>query len=116
MIVNKLSLLSAPEYHSIEYFSYISNLLLRLNKGATTFILKLAKTSEISLWCQDLLEYILQEIENDTVEEKVAKVANDITDDHSKLALFLACIEGLLTEQQTAIRLILFSRKSCLSG
>lgn len=108
-IIKKLSVVSPPEYHSIDYFSYISNLLIRLNKGATHFILKLAKTSEKSLWCQDFLEFILQEIENDALEEKTNKIANDITEENSKLALFAACSEGSLIEQQTAIRLVIFS-------
>lgn len=108
-IIGKLSLISTPEYYSIDYFSYISNLLLRLNRGATNFILKLAKTSEKSLWCQDYLEFILQEIENDALEEKTTKVANDIIEEGSKTALFVACSNGSLIEQQTAIRLILFS-------
>lgn len=85
----------------------LSSLALQLQQNATRNILLIAKIAESYVWCQDLLEHILQDIENVLHEGRSCALSADIIKDSSKKLLMNSCLNGKLMEQQTAVRLIL---------
>ena len=90
-----------------EILPSLSNLAIKLRHYATKIILTIAKIAETYVWCQDLLEFILQEIEFYFYDDRVCPLTNDIVKDSSRRLVLDACVNGTLMEQQTAVRLIL---------
>lgn len=99
-------------FNTNEMLPTLTTLILRIRKGATRIVIALAKIAETSVWCHDLLEFVLQDVFTLLSEDRISPILTDVLEDGSQKLLIKSCVHGSLLERQTAIRLILLAGKS----
>lgn len=106
-ILSQQSKLWPPSFNVNNILPGLSSLALQMQQNSTRNILMIAKTAESYVWCQHLLEHLMQDLEALLHEGRNCALVNDITTDATKKLLLNSCLNGELMEQQTAVRLIL---------
>lgn len=85
----------------------LSTLALSLKSNATKTVLTLARIAENHYWCQQLLEYIIQELEELVWDDRSCPLLNDLVHDDSAAMLWAGCSSRTIVEQQSSVRLLL---------
>lgn len=70
-------------------------------------LITVSKMSEQYSWCQDFLEYSLQELEQIVLNARVCPLMDDLATEETKYMLWKSCLSTNIYEQQTAVRLLL---------
>lgn len=96
-----------PNFNANVIVPALSTLVLQIQQNGTKILLLIASIAQSYVWCQDLLEHTMQELENLLYEGRVCLLDEDIVKDSSQKMLLSSCFNGQLREQQTAVRLIL---------
>lgn len=88
----------------------LSSLALKLKANSAPTLLTLARIAVNHVWCQEFLEYILQELESLVIlTDSSCPLLMDLLRDESVAPLWEACCSTNFIEQQTAIRLLLLA-------
>lgn len=95
-------------YNPSNLLPLLTKLLLKTKDEGTKLLLILAKIAPQYLWCQELLELILTEMEMLVFDDRSCALFSDIAKDESRKLLWSACKSSTTLEQQTALRLILY--------
>jgi integrator complex subunit 5 len=99
-------------YNPANLLPIFTKLLLKTRENGTNILLILAKIAPEYLWCQELLELILTEMEMLVFDDRSCALFSDIAKDDSRKLLWSACKSSTTLEQQTALRLILYVSSS----
>lgn len=94
-------------YNSRELLIILTNLSTKINQNGTKIMLKLSSIAEKFMWCHELLENILYELESFSLTGKMCPLFQDILKNDSKQSLWKSCCSSNQLEHSTAIRLIL---------
>lgn len=87
------------------------SLFLKLRTCGTRTILVLANISDKYVWCQDLLECVLHEMDIYLWDDRMCPIMTDLIQDEPREILLKACFSSSAVEQQVAVRLILIACK-----
>ncbi|CAD7083690.1 unnamed protein product [Hermetia illucens] len=85
----------------------LNNIALKVKTNGTKLLLTVSKVADRFFWCQDFIEYTLQELERLILDNFSCPLLNDIAKEESKVLLWKSCSSGNAIEQQTAVRLLL---------
>ena len=85
----------------------LNKILLRLKTHGTELTIAVSKLADEYPWCQDFLEYSLQELEQVILNARVCPLMDDLATGETKSLLWKSCLSSILLEQQTAVRLLL---------
>ncbi|XP_061390096.1 integrator complex subunit 5 [Musca vetustissima] len=85
----------------------LNNLVLRLKTNGAQALITVSKMSEQYSWCQDFLEFSLQELEQIVLNARVCPLMDDLATEETKYMLWKSCLSTNIYEQQTAVRLLL---------
>lgn len=85
----------------------LNKILLRLKSHGAELVIAISKLADKYTWCQDFLEYSLQELEQVVLSAQVCPLMEDLATGDSKNLLWKSCLSANLLEQQTAVRLLL---------
>ncbi|XP_055905945.1 integrator complex subunit 5 [Eupeodes corollae] len=84
-----------------------NNLPLNLKTNGSKLLMTAARLAEQYSWCQEFLEYNLQELEQVILMNARCPLLSDLATDASKFLIWKACLSWNTIEQQTAVRLLL---------
>ncbi|XP_055848550.1 integrator complex subunit 5 [Episyrphus balteatus] len=84
-----------------------NSLPLNLEKNGSKLLMTAARLAEQYSWCQEFLEYNLQELEQVILMNSRCPLLSDLSTDASKFLLWKGCLSWNTIEQQTAVRLLL---------
>lgn len=85
----------------------LNNIVLRLKSHGAQLLINVSKMAEQNGWCQDFLEYSLQELEQIVLNARICPLMEDLSTEDTKYILWRSCLSKNIYEQQTAVRLIL---------
>lgn len=80
---------------------------LNLKTDGSKLLMTAAQLAEKYSWCQEFLEYNLQELEQVILMNSRCPLLSDLSTDASKFLLWKGCLSWNTIEQQTAVRLLL---------
>lgn len=93
----------------------LNNIILRLQRQGTQLLLLASQLADQYSWCQDFLEYTLQELEQVILNARLCPLMDDLVTEESKYLLWNSCLSKNIYEQQTAVRLLLIICKQFVS-
>lgn len=96
-------------YSAINLLSIISNLILKTANNSTRILIILAEMAPSYMWCNELLELVLVELEAKTLEDGTCALMKDLVKE--KKVLWKQCLNDKPILQQTAVWLILLNSK-----
>ncbi|XP_037828005.1 integrator complex subunit 5 [Lucilia sericata] len=85
----------------------LNNIVLRLKSHGAKLLITASKMGDHNAWCQDFLEYSLQELEQIVLNARLCPLMDDLATEETKYMLWKSCLSTNIYEQQTAVRLIL---------
>lgn len=85
----------------------LNSLTLRLKSNGAHLLIAVSQMAEQYTWCQDFLEYNLQDLEQVVLNATVCPLMNDLATEDSKYLLWKNCLSANIFQQQTAVRLLL---------
>ncbi|XP_013101737.2 integrator complex subunit 5 [Stomoxys calcitrans] len=85
----------------------LNNLVLRLKTHGAQVLITVAKMADQYAWCQDFLEFSLQELEQIVLNARLCPLMDDLATEETKYMLWKSCLSTNIYEQQTAVRLLL---------
>ncbi|XP_053946850.1 integrator complex subunit 5 [Anastrepha ludens] len=85
----------------------LNSLALRLKSNGSQLLIAVSQMAEQYAWCQDFLEYTLQDLEQVVLNATVCPLMNDLATEDSKYLLWKSCLSANIFQQQTAVRLLL---------
>ncbi|XP_067616611.1 integrator complex subunit 5 [Eurosta solidaginis] len=85
----------------------LNSLALRLKSNGAKLLIAVSQMADQYTWCQDFLEYTLQDLEQVVLNATVCPLMNDLATEDSKYLLWKTCLSANIFEQQTAVRLLL---------
>lgn len=85
----------------------LNNIVLRLKSHGAQLLITASRMADQNAWCQDFLEYSLQELEQIVLNARLCPLMDDLATEETKYMLWKSCLSTNIYEQQTAVRLIL---------
>ncbi|XP_036324648.1 integrator complex subunit 5 isoform X2 [Rhagoletis pomonella] len=85
----------------------LNSLALRLKSNGAQVLIAVSQMAEQFAWCQDFLEYTMQDLEQVVLNATVCPLMNDLATEESKYLLWKSCLNANIFQQQTAVRLLL---------
>lgn len=85
----------------------LNNIVLRLKSHGAQLLINVAKMADQYPWCQDFLEFTLQELEQIVLNARLCPLMDDLATEETKYMLWKSCLSANVYEQQTAVRLLL---------
>ncbi|CAD6993473.1 integrator complex subunit 5 [Ceratitis capitata] len=85
----------------------LNSLALRLKSNGAQLLIAVSQMADQYNWCQDFLEYTLQDLEQVVLNATVCPLMNDLATEDSKYLLWKNCLSANIYQQQTAVRLLL---------
>lgn len=85
----------------------LNNIVLRLKTHGAQLMITVSKMADQYIWCQDFLEYSMQELEQIVLNARVCPLMEDLATEEIKYMLWKSCLSTHIYEQQTAVRLLL---------
>lgn len=89
----------------------LNNIILRLKRYGVHLLLIITGLANQYTWCQDFLEYSLQELDRIILAGHVCPLVNDLMSNNILHMLWERCLSKEFYEQQTAVRLLLIACK-----
>uniref|UniRef100_A0A1B0BJZ1 Integrator complex subunit 5 C-terminal domain-containing protein n=1 Tax=Glossina palpalis gambiensis TaxID=67801 RepID=A0A1B0BJZ1_9MUSC len=85
----------------------LNNIALRLKSHGTQLLITASKMADQHVWCQDFLEFSLQELEQIVLSARLCPLMDDLVTENTKYMLWKSSLSTNIYEQQTAVRLLL---------
>lgn len=95
------------DYNPERLQNILPELILRTKQNGTKLILMLTETFESNLWCMELVELVLAELESMVSSGRSCTLFDDIRKESTWKYLWRGCMSNRLILQQTAVRMIL---------
>ncbi|KAM7364141.1 integrator complex subunit 5 omd isoform 1-T6 [Cochliomyia hominivorax] len=85
----------------------LNKIVLRLKSHGAQLLITASKMADQNIWCQNFLEFSLQELEQIVLNARLCPIMDDLATEETKYMLWKSCLSTNIYEQQTAVRLIL---------
>lgn len=107
--LKRQALLRPLDYNPDRLQKILPELILRTRENGSKLLLMLAENFEKDVWCMELLELVMSELQSLVFNDKTCPLFSDIRKDQNWELLWAACRSEKLMVRQTALRLILTS-------